>query len=298
MFCYTAYGLDIRSSLHFTELESGSGGADVAIRLDRVPHRPAEDTTAGCWQATANEAYFFWKQVGAIAVRAGSEIIFDPAPGVDEGTLRLLILGPALGLLLLQRSHLVLHASAAAVNGSAVVFLGDAGWGKSTTAAAMFARGHGVIADDVTAVRMEKDDITVMPAFPQLKLLPDAAAALGYAPEGMSCLSTIWDNKRGLPVASGFLCRPFLLDRVYVLAQEAPRPIEPLSGQEAFVELVCHSYGGRWLQAMEAAALHFRQCVKLVDSVPVYRLQAGPSVAEIFRLVRLVEDNLAEFPSP
>ncbi len=111
----------------------------------------------------------------------GRDLVIEPAPGAEESELRLIMLGPALAVLLHQRGLLVLHASAAALtsDGShrAVAFMGDKGAGKSTTAAAMCARGHGLIADDLVAVDLSGAVPHVWPGFPHLKLWPEAAAS-------------------------------------------------------------------------------------------------------------------------
>jgi serine kinase of HPr protein (carbohydrate metabolism regulator) len=67
-------------------------------------------------------------------------------------------------VLLQQRGRLVLHASAVTVDLGVVAFMGGPGWGKSTMAAAMYARGHSIVADDVTAVRADKAHPVVHPS--------------------------------------------------------------------------------------------------------------------------------------
>ena len=69
-------------------------------------------------------------------------------------------------MLLQQRGYLVLHASAVAAGGTAVAFLGHAGWGKSTTAAALYAQGYGLVTDDVLAVEMSSGRLMVPPGEP------------------------------------------------------------------------------------------------------------------------------------
>ena len=170
MYCYTAYGLGIRSALPLPELVPGEAAADVEIRLGRVDPFLLEATRTGTgFRATAQEACFFYEEVGTFLVRGGREVVLEPAPGVEERTLRLFILGPALAVLLQQKGRLILHASAISIAGSAVALLGGPGWGKSTLAAAIHSRGHGMVADDVTAVQIETGSPMVFPGFPQLK---------------------------------------------------------------------------------------------------------------------------------
>ncbi len=289
MSSYVAYGLSIRSSLPLPELVAARAAADVTIRLGQVGHLPSE--TDRQFRTVAEEAYLFWEKVGAFLVRNGREINVDPAKPVEEPVLRLFILGPALAVLLYQRGLLVLHAGTVAVNGGAVAFLGGPGWGKSTLATALYLRGHGLMADDVTAVQVDRPSPMVLPGFPQLKLWPEAAAALGIAAEDLVPLHPRL-AKRGCHAPRGFPEAPLPLTRIYVLAEGAHHEVEPLRPQEALVELVRHSYGIRVLHRVRPAS-HFRQCAALASTVPVYRIKAPRSLEALPRLATFVEEDLS-----
>src|SRR5205085_11497996 len=101
------------------------------------------------------EIYERFADAGAFLMRAGREIVVDPAEGVSGDVLRLYLLGPVLALALHQRGWLMLHASAVAMGQQAVAFLGGSGWGKSTMAGVLHQRGHALVADDFVAVPAE-----------------------------------------------------------------------------------------------------------------------------------------------
>ncbi len=269
----------------------------MVLRLGRVDRAPSElDSEGGGLWATAEEACRFLAGVGTFLVRGGREIIVDPAPGVEEGVLRLSILGPALALLLHQRGQFVLHASAVESAGSAVAFTGGSGWGKSTLAAALHARGCGVVADDLTAIAVSTGCPTVFPGFPQLKLWPEAVVSMGEAPETMRRLHPLFEKRARLAIR-GFPHRLLPLRRIYLLAEGPVPTIEPLRPREVLIELVRHWYGSRFgdrlLQADGAAVSHFLQCATLANSVTVHRLRRPRSVRVLPDLARLVENDLA-----
>jgi len=295
MFSYVAYGLNINSDLPLPELVAGEAGVggDAFIRLGKVNRFPsAAEPRAGCFHATSDEAYFFWEEYGVYLVRGGREIIVEPFPGAEEQTLRLVILGVALGVLLHQRGLLTLHASAVVVNGGAVAFMGEKRGGKSTTAAALHARGHGVVADDVVAIHMgDAGSPMVLPGFPQLKLWPEAVAALGDEPETLSRLHP-QSEKRARSVACGFPQAPLPFRCIYVLDEGTHPEIESLQPQDAFVELMRHSVL-RLLGTRGATASHFRQCVGLARGVALYRLKRQRSLSMLPDLARLVEEHVA-----
>ena len=65
-------------------------------------------------------------------------------------------LGPIMGFILRKRGITALHASAVCMDDKAIVLTGEAGAGKSTTAAALALRGAAVLCEDIAAVE-ERD---------------------------------------------------------------------------------------------------------------------------------------------
>lgn len=291
MTSYVAYGLSICSTLPLPELTLSEAAPAVVIRLEEAKRlRSQLGNTAAAFGATADIIWFYQEEVGTFLIRGGREIVVAPDAGVEEWVLRSFILGPALGALLHQRGFVVLHASSVALTGGVVGFLGAPGWGKSTMAGAFRATWLGIVADDVTAVRLGPDGATVVPGVPQLKLWPEAAVALGETPDALSRVHPRLE-KRQRPVVA-LPPAPLPLRRLYVLADGARPEIEPLPLQEAFVELVRHSYLARALHATGTAALHARQCAALAASVPICRLRRQRSLAALPDVARLVERDL------
>jgi hypothetical protein len=296
VFSYIAYGLGIHSALPLPELVACEAGEDVVVRLGKVDRLPSSlDARGYGFWATAEEACHFLAHTGAFLVRGGREIIVDPAPGVEERALRLVILGPALALLLHQRGRLVLHASAVEVGGAAVAFMGASGWGKSTSAAVMHSRGHGMVADDITVIDLGPDCPTVFPGFPQLKLWPEAVVFLGETPETLPRLHPLFE-KRARRISREFSRRPLPLRCIYVLAGGAALAIEPLHPQEALRELIRHWYGSRYgVELLRPVGLSplFLQCANLANRATVCRLTRPYSLPTLPDIARLVEEHLA-----
>jgi hypothetical protein len=64
-----------------------------------------------------------------------------------------MIMNRIMAVIAYQRDLLVLHASAVAGDGHVLAFSGTSGAGKSTMAAAMAARGHTIVSDDMLVVK-------------------------------------------------------------------------------------------------------------------------------------------------
>lgn len=290
---YLAYGLTVASTLILPELVSSCAHSDISIRQEalnwRPPHSLADDSF---FQATATEAFLYWEGVGACRVRAGQEIAIDPIADADVRSLRLLVLNAALTILMQQRGCLVLHGSAVAMAGHAIVFLGVSGQGKSTLAAALYRQGYSVVTDDVVVIDLQSLQPMVLPGFPQLRLLPDAAVALGYDLAGLPLIHP-WIRKHALRVEQHFSPQPLPLGHVYELTAECLQASHPLTHQAAFLTLTrhYHHHGVRWIQATRAEHQLLR-CGHLIGRVPIYRLRAANNLGSLSTVVRVVEEQV------
>ncbi|PZD73837.1 hypothetical protein C1752_01869 [Acaryochloris thomasi RCC1774] len=293
---YSAYGLTLQSDLHLPELAPGTGDADIVIRWGKLSAPSLVATNSECTCHIREQvAYLAWENAGTFRVKGGREIIVDPLPGADERVIRLYLLGAALGLLLHQRQLLVLHASTVAVNGVAIAFLGDSGQGKSTTAGAFQLRGHQVMTDDVTALRMDVPPL-VLPGYPQLKLWPESAECLGDKPEAMPRLHPQLE-KRSHHYHDQFSLEPLPLQCIYLLGEGPTLELEVLTGQDALMELLpnwyCTRFGDAMLQATNHAA-HFAHFTQLVKQVPICYLSRQYDLDAVSDIVDLVELHLAD----
>lgn len=277
MFSYFAYGLGIHSTFPLPEFTPAETKCDVTINLTRSENIKNElsklENLEKPWHCNqiGDEIIYSVKKVGIFRVRQAREVIITCLPDVDERVISLYIAGTIMAFLSYQRGLIALHASAVEVNGSVVAFVGESGAGKSSTAAAISARGHVVITDDVLPVKQDSNSASVYPAFPQLKLSPEVAATLGHDVESLLVLHPQL-HKLGYRVADKFSHTNHKLQSIYVLAEGDKLIVEPLSLQQALIELVRHSYGVRSLQNIINSPAYFLQCTELLKKVNVYRL--------------------------
>ena len=217
--------------------------------------------------------------------RDGSEVWASWADSSTLADTATYLLGPVLGFVLRLRGVTCLHASAVAVGGRAIVLVGPARAGKSTTAAAFCQRGHPVLADDIVAL-VERDQILrVQPAYPQLRLWPESVGLLYGDDAALPRLTPTWD-KRALDLTQhrcGFQEQPLPLAAVYVLGErssEAETRIEGLHGRESLLTLLANTYVGYLLDA-SMRAQEFESMGRLISTVPVRRVVAAGGPAHI-----------------
>jgi hypothetical protein len=289
MFSYSAFGLRIRSDFPLPEFLPADGPPDVTIRVDRTPApvnllEPPYHVDLGVRDAT-----LAFRRVGVFRLYSGSDILVSLAPGAELSLARLYLVGKVMATLLYQRGLLVLHASAMEVDGRAVAFVGSSGFGKSSLAASLHARGFKVVADDIVALDVDSAVPRAIPAFPQLKVDPEMALSLGHGKGSLVFLHSA-ESKRGLRVTELFASTPLPLALIYLLGED-----EAYSGslrpQEVLIELVRHSFPARLLQS--GGGPHLRQCARLAKQVPVFRFVRRPVRLPPVELANLVRRDLA-----
>ena len=293
---YSAYDLLLRSAFELSELpkvERSSDSHNVEIRrgtVDPVPES-VEGTGGRRIAATPEAVRLTYDSIGSFLVRGGDEILCDPLDGEAEERefFRRLIENELLGLVLYQRDHLVLHASAVSVNGKAAIFLGPRGAGKSTTAAAFSAEGHSVLEDDVVAIRFDQDGPTVVPGVPQLRLESDAAVALGVKQTATPSEES-WYEKQMLRVKA--IPNPAPLGGCYFLANGETCALESIPAREQILNLIAQTHARGLLPDTDRSSIHFDQCSRLIQSVPVQRLIRPRDHGQLPSVVDLVAENL------
>jgi hypothetical protein len=197
---------------------------------------------------------------------------------------------------------MVLHASAVSIDGTAVVFAGGKGWGKSTLAAYLQGQHCRLVADDIVALTVgERGEARVLPGFPQVKLWPNSVDFLGLEIAKMARLQPDLD-KWGHRIKGEFSTAPLPLGQIYILDLGEQIEIELLTQQSAFIELVRHSYLAHYLNVTGTVSSYFEHCSKIVRSIPVFSLKRPrslnllPEIADCLKenLVRLSSDQLAQ----
>lgn len=229
-------------------------------------------------------------EAGSFAVRGGREIIVDAAPHIPERSIRLFLLGSAMGLLLHQRGLFPLHANAFALNGRAVAIAGAPGAGKSTLAAWLLRDGLDLLGDDVLALEVEPDRVLALPGPPRVRLWREALDWFGVDSGVLESSYASADyDKWDLPVAASSLAPEALpLAAVYVLEDGPELNFARPNGGPAAQSLFEHTYRGEYVERIGAAAAHWKAVVTLAATVPVFRLQRPRDLSRLEELGRAV----------
>lgn len=300
MFYFFAYGFNIYSDLELPELQKSFDrevADDITIRLGVVDRFTSEKTSQNYLYIDGDTAYMYAYSLGKFVVREGKEIIVEPFPNVRKEALRLLLLGSVLTMALHQRGLLILHGSAVAINDGGAIFVGAKGQGKSTMTAALYARGHQLVADDICAIKFtETGEAILLPGFPQIKLWSEAVRST--VKDDVATLRKIHPQveKYAYPTSNNFYNSPCPIKKIYQLGMGSQPQVVPLSGQTAFAALIANLYipilSQKELMKDEYTPFHLEQCTKLANGVPIARLERPRSLDLLPDVARLVEEDL------
>ena len=270
----------------------GGPSHEIAACMDEAPwyvsgHEEADAPALRAWRLQGGE-YF------RLVYRDGSDFVIDRAGAhvwgrwpssstlADTATY---LLGPVLGFVLRLQGITCLHGSGVSFREAAIALIGPQGAGKSTTAA-MFSRlGHPVLADDVLPLFTRAGSWWVHPTYPQLRLWPDAVAALCGNADALPPLTPTWD-KRALDLTSPesrFESRQLPLAAIYLLdapSADATSVIEAVSGRAGLLELLANTYVS-YLLEHRMRAREFEDLAALAAHVPLRRVRHPRNLADV-----------------
>jgi hypothetical protein len=284
----SAYGLKIASERPLLDPIHFSGKPDVWVRFGSLDSLSSESSQGQniVFELPCNLKF---------SIRNGCEIVVDAPPEIDFSIVRPHILGSGMAFVLRQRGFLVLHASCVAKGDEAIAFLGGSGWGKSTLASAFHQHGYRLITDDVMAIQMDTSAPQVIPSFPEVKLLPDAADILQLSDR--TALLKPMGYKQTQRLDAQFTTHPVTLKQFYVLRLGEQHHIEPTPRTQSFVELIQHSRAIKTLRDPSVKVQHFHQCSELVKVVPMGYLQRPRSLEQLSQVIQGIEEHLGYLSS-
>ena len=259
---HLAFGLRIACASPIPELET-TGGGPVDLEIRWAPPAPPPDPppgTPGFLPLLYDDPAAPWASVrrvpGGFDVRfhrvadfhlreEGRQVACIPVPGVPPETVRHMLLDNLLPCLLAHRGRLVFHGSAAAVPSGAAVFVGYSGVGKSTLAAAFAQRTGRYLGDDTAVLDPAPGGFRVIPAYPNARLHPEQAEALGFPPASTAVAHNTRKRRFEAAGMGASVPRESLpLRRIYLLpdAPGGSLSIGEVPGPDALIQLLDNSY--------------------------------------------------------
>ncbi|HEV3220200.1 MAG TPA: hypothetical protein VGZ48_10545 [Candidatus Acidoferrales bacterium] len=305
---YGVYGITLRSQIRLALPEYPCAGlAEIELRMrgpsffsEAVSGTPLKSSRFSTYQYAHlknGSSYVRWDDVGEFLVSSDGRLItcghLNNSPGES---FQVYLLGQALSFALVRGGFEPFHATCVVVNGAAVAFLGDSGFGKSSLAAYFLNAGDRLLTDDLLLLQERPEGFLAYPGPPRIKLLPDMANKfLGGVNGGVPMNPQT--PKLILPLAPERICdSPVFLRAVYELSPPHDMKdvqtveFESLTTREAFVELSCNTFNYVILDG-DRVHRQFTETARIANAVPMKRL-IHPRSLESLPLVReeILED--------
>lgn len=265
---------------------SGDRQTELSINLsdlaDQCPPRPEP-----FYSATPNCVLVRLADSTRVSIARGTEINVD-LRGNPVDHARLFSLNIGLGLLLRQRGHLILHATAIEIEGRGIAIAGPSGSGKSVIAARAAQRGFPILTDETCVLGQGDQTGSIVLGPPVIQLWRDAIEQLRIdpgapvRPELQRYFVSIENlNRRAVP-----------LRRLYVLGvARSDRPeLTKLKGRQKLETLVAQIHHPEYLSGMGLAVNTFRQCMELAPRLEVFRFDRP----EEFRSIDEILDHATD----
>ena len=234
-----------------------------------------------------------------ILSKDGTRLWIRWSSSVSERDIFSYLLGPVFGFVLRVRGVVCLHASAVAVNRRAVVFVGNAGAGKSTTAMAMGRLGYPIISDDIVPIYEDAGVTYAQPGHPRMRLRQPSLPMLSAVNPQLPPLPDVNGQERlHFELTSAgyqFQSEPLPIGALYLLTdgsthQNAPR-VEPVSTLDGIIGMVANTYVSRFLdKSMRAKEL--KELSQLVNQVAVRKVSPDREPSQLARLCRVILEDI------
>jgi len=312
---YHIYGVTVRSAIPL-ECPVSAAPSLAGIEFYAAPSSAFRDAASDKFASDSAERWFRhvalpdgadylrWSKLFEFLVSPdGRRIACRALNGVSSETFQTYLVSQTLSFALLKQGIEPLHATVVVVQGQAVAFLGDCGYGKSSLGAAFLHAGHRLLTDDVLVTSRDTgrhDLVLAHPGPPRLKLFPTIAARmLGRRRSGARL--NPGTSKLILPLTESEHCATAVpLKAIYVLRPPAPahrRPrqatIRPLSRRQACLALIANTFNTVITEPARLAR-QLDRAAELASVVPVKSLSYPRRLSHIPAVLAAIRKDLAQ----
>src|SRR4051812_35209580 len=304
-----AFGLDIESSFEAPGLLPATGPAQGPhLRMDLVP----ADAIDADWRASETtrvlEEHFedgppartidahpelgyrlYARHFGLARISQTGDRVMCAPPDDEPWSWQRFLVGRIIPWAAVLRGREAFHASAVALRGRAVAFVGVTGAGKTSLAVQLVARGADFLTDDVLAFSRDVDDVLAHPGAAIASIRPAERDAMPS--DRWATLGSVLGESEKTYVALPRSSEPAPLGALYFLIRgDRPEP-EPLPVLEPRLLLASTFVLG--VQTPDRLRTQLDVCAAIARRVPAFRLPVVPGVGAA-ELAATVDSHLDE----
>lgn len=294
---YNANGLNFASEIAFPEMRPADNIYDVTIRYGKVPEKLDNIAYQGvCTQISPGHYLLTIDGVARYLLKDGNEVTIEPFGHVNEDDVRVFFLSSVMGAICHQRGLLPLHASAIALKDSCILFAGNSATGKSTVAAAFYAKGYSLLSDDICSISLDRQGLPVVnPGYIQLKLWADSLKLLKNVPveprrlrNKIDKYSVIVNNDTGI--------HPLPINKIYVLTNNKTGEIKvsQIRGRAKLSPIMRNTFRFYLYRRIGAIPAHLSIVNKLFYNTRVNHVSRSYRPGGIEKLVNILEKDFSK----
>src|SRR4051794_23682986 len=304
-----AYGLEIESSFEAPGLPPATGPAQGPhVRMDLVSAEAIDADWPGAEATRVLEEHFgegppartidshpeagyrlYARHFGLARISPSGDRVTCAPPDDEPWSWQRFLVGRILPWAAVLRGLEAFHASAVAVRGRAVAFVGATGAGKTSLAVQLVARGPDFVTDDVLALSREGDEILAHPG----------AAIASIRPAERDAMPRDWWAGLGRVLGESgktYVALPRSRDRLplgalYFLTQAERSEPEALPVLDP--RLLLGSTFVLGVQTPERLRVQLDVCAAIARSVPAFQLPVAPGVTAR-ELAEVVDAHLGQ----
>lgn len=199
------------------------------------------------------------------------------------------LLGQVISFALLKRGIEPLHSTIVVVNGGAIGFLGDSGYGKSSLAAAFLQAGYPLLTDDMLVMKEHRGEFFAYPGLPRIKLFANVAKA--FMRNAIGTPMNPQTSKLVIPLGRQLRFQKVTpLKALYVLPAPGRSQTDKISirkrrQREAFLDVIRNTFNSK-ITTTERLRQQFALATRLSSAIPFKslsyprRLSRLPGVVE------------------
>lgn len=294
---FSAFGLNWASDElctgSFEESANAVGrDSDTIVVLEKGETLSASTKLSlGLYAVSGDEYFLDIPEIARYRITAKS-IFVSALSGADLKAVNVFLMGSAMGVVLLLRGIFPLHGSTVCKpDGTAAVFCGHSGAGKSTIVAALSQQGISLVSDDVSAIKFGADGLAwVYPGLPRTKLWGSTLTELGLKP-GNQIRAGIDKYYVELPLVS----EPLRLTDFYELSiKQSGRVIaDRIAGLRRIAALLEHRYRPSFVTTLGQQSAHMRFAASLAPQLQMTQISRPRNQRTLDDIIGIVKKNWA-----
>ncbi|MCP4177334.1 MAG: hypothetical protein GY756_06175 [bacterium] len=285
------FGLNLvehSEDLHLTKNDD----SEITVSISKMKSQQ-DNVLKYCCSMSENLLELELPKLGSFRAEEGNKITIDHNTDIEPSEILPFLYGTCMGASLYQRGIIPLHGSAVLTEKGVVLFLGVAGAGKSTTAAALMQRGYSIISDDISAVRLIGKNAELIPSNTDLKLWKRSLDMLNKTQEGLIPVRNKLE-KYYLPLKTEYANKSYPVHKIYILDTHNEEFIEfsePLKGKEKFNRIKNHAYRKKFIKGLNRHKEYFSTMMYLLTKAEV-KTVTRPKSGYLKELIDIIEEDM------